>query len=692
MLKTLWGVLAGLLATAAVLAQDDATEADGNAAEPVTMEAGAVEGQPAVLDWPVPDVMDVVCPFEFDYEPGEMSCGFITVPENRSDAETRFIQLLYVRIAATAEEAEDVRADPVIYLTGGPGVSVEGYAERLRDHDVLEQRDLYILEHRGIANSGDFCRYYDAVRRDLAWGETLEDQARNTAERMRTCFQAAAEAGVDLTAYNTIENARDVRALRQALGFEDWNVWGISYGSYLGQMLLREDPEGIRALIIDAIAPLDVDELMRIGRWVNRGLDNVFETCADDPVCDGLRPRFDAAIEQMRDNPVIVEVDNPELHPDGRVRFGPEILVFAPFIMMYEQDEHPAIAAVMESIVTAVETDDRRVFELLANSGLDGGTTLSAGMANAIRCNDGFHATAAELADDDLAENPQFAGIGIAENAALVAAACVTEGLSPRDNPEAYELVESDLPIIVINGAWDPVTPPPLAERVAAGFSNGRYIEVPYAGHGPTRSLPECAGPFLNSFFDDPDPSAVDASCFETAVPAPELVSLYATDAIVRAGLIATDDPAGLAPPGLWAGLSVFILLISAFVYPLAFLARLIGRRPAVEIHADTRGARWLAWFAALAGLAFPALLGLGAYEAFEISQFALLAGFTETARTGAWLGLVSGLLGLAALIQLVRARAEDPIRFGTLIGVSLTGLAAVSLMAFAFAWDLTPF
>lgn len=695
MMKPIAAALAALVFSAAAWAQNNAP--DGAEAVPETAPVQETQvrvetASLAVRDWPVSEVTDVVCPFSFDYEPGEMTCGFIEVPENRSDPDTRVIQLLFVKIASTAEEETEVRADPVIYLTGGPGVMLETYADRLREHDVLEQRDLYILEHRGIGNSGDFCEYFDSVRRDLAWGETIDESARNQAERMRECFQTAAAAGVDLTAYSTVENARDVRALRQSLGYEDWNVWGISYGSTLGQMVLREDAEGVRAIVLDAIAPLEMLELMRIGRWVNLTLDNLFESCADDPVCDGLRPRLDAAVVQMRENPVVVEVDNAELHPEGRVRFGPELLLFPAFMMMYEQDEHAAIPSVLESIVTAVETDDHRVFELIANSGVDGGFGFSPGMANAIRCNDGFHGSAAEVAADDLAENPEFAGTGFIESATYIAQVCVEEGLSPQPDPAAYEMVRSDRPVIVVNGGWDPVTPPPLAEQIMPGFSNGRYIEVPFAGHGPTRSLPECAGPFLNAFFDNPDPQAVDASCFESAVPEPDFVSLYQTDALVRAGLIAVDDPSNLAPAGLWAGLSLLILLISAVIYPFAWLARVIGGRPAGELRAATGGARWLAWGASLAGLAFPALMGLAGYMAFDMSEFALMAGLTGVALIGAWLALFAGLLGFLALIQLFRARVSGPVRFGTLTGVALTGLAAISLTIFAFSWDLTPF
>lgn len=658
-------------------------------------EDAAAPAEPVIaLETAAP--IDVICPFGFDYEPGEITCGFISVPENRSDPDSRMIRLHYVKLASIAEDEAEIRPDPVIYLTGGPGVTVEGYADRLREHAILEQRDLYILEQRGIGNSSSFCPQFANVRRDLAWGDTPLDDAANQAERMRTCFQSATAAGMDLRGYNTWENAQDVRALREALGFETWNVWGISYGSHLGQMLLQADPDGTRALVLDAIVPNDIVDLMRIGRWVDRILDNVFETCAGDAVCDGLPPRYMAAIEALKADPVLIEVDNPEVFPEGQVRFGAEILLFAPFMMMYEQDEHPAIPAVMNALTTAVERGDNTLFELLASDdGDDGGISVAQGMASAIRCNDGYFAASAHVVAEDLAENPLFQDMGFsAEGAALQAQVCVDEGLTARaDHPERYALVQSDVPTLVVNGAWDPVTPPPLAERILAGLSRSRYIEVPFTGHGPTRSMSECAGPVLNAFFDDPDPAALDATCLEEGIEEPSYVSLYPTTALIRAGVMATDDPKTLAPAALWAGLPIFILLIGLFIYPFSLVARLIDGQPVQSLSGDTGGARLPAFATAVTGVAFPALLGIGGAQLADISQIALMAGLTEIAGIGAWMGLATGIFGLLTLLMLWRTQfSEGRIRIGTLTGMTLTGLSGIALAAFAFSWDLSPF
>jgi hypothetical protein len=190
----------------------------------------------------------VICPFRgrIDYEPGQIECGLIRVPENREVEGSRTIELHFVRIAARGEDADgepvEVRDDPVIYLTGGPGVTVEGYVARLKDHGLLEQRDLYILEQRGIGYSGDFCPFFaDRNRADVRSSRPSSAPSALSSARSWPASTARARPG-SMSGYHTFENARDVKALRLALGLEQWNVWGISYGSVLGQAYMKVDP------------------------------------------------------------------------------------------------------------------------------------------------------------------------------------------------------------------------------------------------------------------------------------------------------------------------------------------------------------------------------------------------------------------------------------------------------------------
>lgn len=688
-------ILAALSAAAAAglaVAQDDVSPDVSEAlesAEPALSD-GLTPAEPELYWGETSEVQDVVCRFrgDIDYEPGEVSCHFILVPENRERPDSRMIRLHFVKIAAKNEEER--REDPVVYLTGGPGAEASYYVGRFIDHGLVETRDLFVLEQRGIGDSGDFCEKYDAVDRRFLSTLTVEEGEAEAARRMGACFEQAAARGVDLTAYNTVENARDVKALREALGFESWNVWGISYGSHLGQMYAQTDPDGIEALVIDAIVPNDLGDLMRIHRWANRVLENVFSTCDEVSHCDGLEDRLFAEIDRLREDRLVVDVDEAELFPAGQLSIGAEMLAFPAFMMMYEQDEHPAIPAVLDAMTDLAESRDEEIFAALAEQlgGLSEG--YANGMSSAIRCNDGYVHASADVVAEDMAENPRLAGIiATPEGARLMAETCEAHGLVPRDRAD-YQLVQSDLPTLIVNGAWDPVTPPPLAERIAPGFSNGRLIMVPYAGHGPTRSMGECAGEVMTAFFDDPS-ADLDASCLEEGVPAPEYAEYMLTLAPLKAIAMGGDDPKKLAPSGLWAGGSLIVLLGFALLTPLGFFARVIDGRPAEDLAANAGLASFAGFLTSLAGLGGMGLIGYGAYQASEISETSLLAGFAPPAAGGGYLLMAAGLFGLATLLALFARLRGGTLRIGSLLGLLLTGAAGLSLSAFAFVWGLLP-
>ncbi len=645
-----------------------------------------------------PRLTPLVCPFKgaIDYEPGEVSCGVITVPENRERAGTRLIQLHYVRIAPTGEDEDEYREDPVIYLTGGPGVGVDAYVGRLKDHPVTQTRALYILEQRGIGASTSFCPQFNAIDPALNAATNLDEMSIASAERIALCFREAAEQGIDLTGYNTVENARDVRALREALGYEAWNVWGISYGSHLGQMLLREDPHGVRALVLDAIVPNDLVDLFDLSRIFDVMIANFTEDCNGARACQDLEARLFAAMESLRDDPVILPGVDSETTPGGEVWLPPALLAYLPFSMAYEEATYPFVPAVMSNLSDALQRRDPIVLDGLAVAlsgglGPGGGMTMSPGMSAAVQCNDGY--VQAELAAAEASAGSRWHGLVVSlPGSQRAAQVCEEAGLTLRDRAD-YALVQSDVPTLIVNGAWDPITPPWLAVYIHEAMPGSRYVEVPYAGHGPTRSMPECGGQVMRDFFDTRDLDSLDATCLEEGPGAPKYEDLVWTTSIYRALALTPDAPQSFIAPMLWAGLSVLILGLGVVILPLAVLARIIDRRPAAELAALTGGARLTAWLAGASGLMGLALIGAGAARLMEDADAAIIAGLAAPAGIGTWLMLVTGVLGLASLVLLARTLASgERVRFGTLAGITLMGLSAAALTTFAFVWDLGPF
>ena len=643
----------------------------------------------------------VVCPFkgQIDYDPGDISCGALAVPENREKARPRTIEIHYTKIHAkkpddwnTDEKGEWIRRDdPVIYLTGGPGAQAQGYVERLKDHGIRETRDLYILEQRGIGWSDDFCLDYALIDPSISNTPDWDKYQRASLVATQSCFAAARAARVDLSGYSSIENARDVKALRKSLGIDQWNVWGISYGSILGQAYLKEDPDGIRAAVIDAIVPLQQDiTFHNIARYYDRTLTILHDTCQEDKKCSKSFPdfkeRMEAAILKTSLGAIEVDAIDTELFPTGKGYFFQDIIGGAAFTLFYEQDNYPALPAFIDAFIRLVEEEDYASLKLLTSSPSPTLGNFSQGMYNAIACNDNWHDAMEVSFTEDFTDYPALAMIF--GDPALIKDQqdiCKRYGMNPRP-AEDYTAVQTDIRTLIVEGQMDPITPPPLAEKILQGFSNGTYVEFPYAGHGPTRSV-ECSGKFLTDFFNDPD-GDLDLTCPQSMEPPSFEGPLFETKLLPNLAILAAQDEKQVVLPAAWFGASAIILFAAFIIYSLAPIARLINREPG---H-NTSGARLNAWITSLVGTLSIAGIGYGAYATYEASEFLLLLGLLGWTRWFAITGLLTGLGGAMLIWQTVRARTNEALPVGVLVGLFLTGFAAIALTAFILIWGPRPF
>jgi pimeloyl-ACP methyl ester carboxylesterase len=650
-----------------------------------------------------------VCPFrnDIDYEPGEIECGLLQVPENRENPNSRFIELHFIKLNSTwddeaddeQEEEEETslapgkRDDVVIYLTGGPGVHATTYVDRFKDHRIRKHRDMYILEQRGIGHSDDFCPNYSARKPEKFDVKTFDEQQEASISAADDCVTNATAAGVDVTGYNTIENARDVHAFRLALGIDQWNVWGISYGTILGQAYINEDPEGIRAIVLDSIVPINTRDDARywqIVKWYDRDLQKLDELCQADTGCAKRYPdlgeRLRRAIKTVIDNPIVVDVKDTELYPSGQTRFFPDIVAFLPFMFLYEQSNYPGLPGMIYAWADAVERRDETLFKVLAQAGAGDTGDFSQGMYDAIFCLDGYREAQISSSAADREAFPILANaLGTAEFDQKFAQRCHDIGMSPRDSGE-YGPISTDIPALIVAGDMDPITPPPLAKAILPGFSNATYVEFPYAGHGPLRSV-ECGGDLLNTFFDDPN-AEPDLSCLDEMEVPEFFVPLFTTGIVPRLLLIAVEDKKKLVGPAAWGGISVIISLFAFIVLSLAPIGRRIDTRQPV----NASDARWSAWLAATFATAAAAIFGAAIAVTIDASEFLVIFGLVPWAWFGAVAGLFGGLFGIVVIVLTVRARLKRTLPIGTLVGFLMTGIAAVGLSSFLLYWDLAPF
>ncbi|MEW2635714.1 alpha/beta fold hydrolase [Streptomyces sp. NPDC048389] len=154
-------------------------------------------------------------------------------------------------------------------------------------------RDLIVMAQRGALHSQPnlACPEIDRFYADVVG---LRYDAPSTG---RLLVRAATECrdrltadGVDLSAYNTTENAADFADLRKALGIHRWNVYGYSYGTDLALTFLRRHPEGIRSVTIDSVVPPQIVSLPWTWDSAREGIGAIFAACEAQPRCKSRYP------------------------------------------------------------------------------------------------------------------------------------------------------------------------------------------------------------------------------------------------------------------------------------------------------------------------------------------------------------------------------------------------------------------
>ena len=174
----------------------------------------------------------------------QAECASWRQPVDRTAPDAQSLELFVAKLKSTALEPAK---DAFTLINGGPGGSSVDF---LVDFAAIAQsftreRDVIIIDQRGTGRSAPLT--CDAVM-DRAEEYTEED----TLEATQDCLAALAH---DPKHFTTSVGVEDLDGLRQALGYEQLSLYGISYGTRVVQQYMRRYPERTRAVIIDGVVP-----------------------------------------------------------------------------------------------------------------------------------------------------------------------------------------------------------------------------------------------------------------------------------------------------------------------------------------------------------------------------------------------------------------------------------------------------
>ncbi|MGH8203651.1 MAG: alpha/beta fold hydrolase, partial [Steroidobacteraceae bacterium] len=233
-------------------------------------------------------------------------CGKLSVPEDPSDPAGRHIELAVAVVPAVATHA---KPDPLFLIAGGPGQgSIAGYAPLLSAFaGIRRERDLVLVDQRGTGGSNRL----DCAMPDDAL-ESGEIPPAELAALARECLPTLPGRP---QFYTTSIAVRDLEAVRAALGYEQLNVFGGSYGTRVAQHYARRYPDRTRTVVLDGVVPPTLALVPNIAIESQRALEGVFARCAAEADCNrrfpALAQQFAQLDSRLREAPVAVTLADP---------------------------------------------------------------------------------------------------------------------------------------------------------------------------------------------------------------------------------------------------------------------------------------------------------------------------------------------------------------------------------------------
>lgn len=267
-------------------------------------------------------ITEVPCALGMPNGPDEVEgetyfCGIFTVPMRWEDPDSPNIDLHFIVDKATGASPEP---DPLLFLAGGPGQSAVVLDPSATYAQVRQHRDIVRLDQRGTGLSQrlslEECLVL-AVKDPEAADEVAAlvqfiqagsagDAQQNTAsatdldfdlKTRQLCARQFTNQGLDLDAFTSAQSARDLVALLQALGYESFNVHGLSYGTRLAMTLMAmlpqiEDAPELRSVVLDSTLPPSVYLLSSLPRYRHDPVMQMLAECEQDETCRSAYPNL----------------------------------------------------------------------------------------------------------------------------------------------------------------------------------------------------------------------------------------------------------------------------------------------------------------------------------------------------------------------------------------------------------------
>jgi pimeloyl-ACP methyl ester carboxylesterase len=431
--------------------------------------------------------------------PGEVraECGTLRVYEDRTLRSGRQIDL---RIAVIRARGPNAMPDPIFYLAGGPGgVATEDARMVYTNFSRLRaDRDIVLVDQRGVGGS-HLLLCPEARSEAMA---KLDDES-FLADYIDTCLE---QLDADIRFYTTAAAMDDLDEVRQALGYDQINLYGGSYGATAVQVYVRLHGEHVRSAVVAFGTLLDIPIFERLAGNSQRALNLLFDRCERDTTCQNAFPNVRAEFAAVRDR-LAREAGKTTLTDP---QTNEAVLMTRD---MFANTVHDVLLSVSTAaklprlIHEAYLTGD---FTALATSHAGGGPPFNLVMPMVIRCSEGWAAFSPEAI-------VRLGGQSYLTEAQVAAASGqvkVCQQLPDLSGAPTYgPASRSAVPVLFLNGEADPQDPPENVANAKDIWPNSLSVSFPAQGHNMSDG--RCFPSLVASFIQQGSAQGLDTSCVE---------------------------------------------------------------------------------------------------------------------------------------------------------------------------------
>ncbi len=411
--------------------------------------------------------------------------------------------LSIARIPARSKQPE---SDPVTIIAGGPGQGAQDSWPQLANafRAIQANRDVYLVDQRGTGNSG-------AMRCPTpppGTGFTIDlTEVRQTA---KICYDKQPQ---PTQWFTTSVAVRDLDAVRKALDVQQWNIYGVSYGTRVALHYLRRYPQHTRSVIVDAVVPPQKPIGPELPLHAQQSLDALFERCEANEGCAKSFPQLATKTQNLFDSlqktPREVQFENLSKGSLDTMSFTNQHLSMSVRLLSYSAYGTAILPSMLHD--AAVNSNLAPFARQVALQDSQLGGSMATGMHAAVICTE--DAPYIDATADRTKLKATFIGDYIVD---AMIASCEPWPLGVIDD-DFRTPVTGDVPVLALSGDVDPITPPSYADLAISKLSNAYHIINPHQAH--TQAPLGCMPTVLKQFIETKSPAELNLECLDRLSP-----------------------------------------------------------------------------------------------------------------------------------------------------------------------------